>query len=294
MTPTAPTWLPVCTPTAWWHVALSDEQTLSDIGPHEESDDAAVLADWLLEAAGRHRLEFRLVTGGPQAGVWLGLSSVGATPSDADAARQAATAELGAALSAFRWQARRADGAPTLPRCLAGLHTGPRAAFVNHFSRTRRALGRLAPEHAPVVLRVQLDPTACAGHLVRDATALRLQARVQAHRQIARGTTGSARNAHVETIRRIEQLRDDATRVRVQIALHGDQHPGTLPLRLVASDISEDLASVATWGPAPAPSFEGGFEVVVELLELASLHDSVIRSRRGGVDLSTDELPPIL
>lgn len=297
MTPPTPTWLPVTTPTAWWRVRLRRGEALSALGPHEDTDATAVLVDWLLESADRHRIEIRLGTSGQHAGAWIGLSSVGATRSDADAAWHSASTELDDALRSFGWRARRQTDAPALPRTLAALHTPDRVPFVSHFRRTRHTMCRVAPKRAPLVLRVCVDPSPRHADHVRQACTLRQQARVRALRALrahARDPSGGARIAHAETLRKIERLRDAVTAVRVRLTLCGRVHPGRLPLRLLDVATSEDLASIATWGPTPASMLEGGYELLLELLDLAALHKSPILSRRGCLSFDEDELPPLL
>jgi hypothetical protein len=200
---------------------------------------AETIACWLTEQGGRFELELRVGSSGQHAGVWLGLTALGATPRDAARlARHGNRAIMDSAIG-FRWKVEPC-AAPRLPRQHRFLQEGPahrRLEKPEAEPYFLTALSRVARKGSPLVLCFRITLRHCTTDLFTQARQLRDLAM----------STGS----HDQAAHRAARIMDQAASLNVEACLHARRLPGEVPLRLLSGALTQDFEASLCWGNTP-------------------------------------------
>ena len=201
---------------------------------------AETIACWLTERGGKYEVEFRIGSSGQHAGIWLGLTAIGATPRDAARLAREGNRTMADSISGFRWSAEPSD-APRLPRQVRYLHerTSPRRlekpSTEPYFLST---MNRVARQGSPLVLCFRVTHQRCSTSVFHQAKLLR--------------DLAMSNGEHHHMAHRAARIMDQAASLGLEVRLHSRRLPGEVPLELLANALTQDFEASLQWDRTPA------------------------------------------
>jgi hypothetical protein len=237
---------------------------------------AEMLACWLTERGARYELELRVGSSGQHAGVWFGLTALGATPREAARLARDGGRVLMDSVSSFRWKVRRCV-APALPRGVRHLGRGPTERPLMMpgpapFYLT--VLPKVARKGSPVVLRFRVTHRGGDTGLFSEARRLR--------------DLAITSREHEASALRATRVIDQTAGLGVEISLHARRLPGEVPSRLLASALTQDLEASLQWGEEPV-RLEASHALLRHLINLLSVSER--RAPPGLLDALGEDMP---